>query len=117
VNIRAAGGEVVVGRASAIGQHSVVVAGSHQILGVEDRIHTPWDESKTGVVIGDNVWIGANCVLLPGCRIGHDAVIGAGSVVGGVVPAGELWSSARARRVLARIPGTVSAADGGPHAG
>ena len=33
------------------------------------------------VVIGDDVWIGANAVILPGISIGHGAVIGAGAVV------------------------------------
>ena len=33
------------------------------------------------VVIGDNVWIGGNTVILPGVHIGNNTVIGAGSVV------------------------------------
>lgn len=33
------------------------------------------------VVIEDDVWIGAHCIILPGVRIGKGAVIGAGSVV------------------------------------
>ena len=33
------------------------------------------------VVIGSNVWIGANVIILPGVTIGNNVVIGAGSVV------------------------------------
>ena len=33
------------------------------------------------VAIEDNVWIGANCTITDGVRIGRDAVVGAGSVV------------------------------------
>jgi maltose O-acetyltransferase len=33
------------------------------------------------VRIGGNVWIGGGAIILPGVSIGHDAVIGAGSVV------------------------------------
>lgn len=33
------------------------------------------------IVISDNVWIGANCVITPGVTIGRHAVVGAGSVV------------------------------------
>ncbi len=33
------------------------------------------------VVIGDDAWIGANSVILPGVNIGKCAIIGAGSVV------------------------------------
>ena len=35
------------------------------------------------VVIGDNVWIGANVTICPGVHIGDNTVIGAGSVVTG----------------------------------
>lgn len=38
------------------------------------------------ITIGDNVWIGGNCVVLPGVTIGNNAIIGAGSVVTKDVP-------------------------------
>ena len=37
--------------------------------------------------IGDNVWIGANSVVLPGVTIGDNTVIGAGSIVTRDIPA------------------------------
>ena len=37
--------------------------------------------SATPVIIEDNVMIGANAVVIEGCRIGHDAVVAAGAVV------------------------------------
>lgn len=40
------------------------------------------------IVIGDSVWIGMNCVILPGVSIGDGAVIGTGSVVTRDIPAG-----------------------------
>ena len=39
------------------------------------------------VTIGNNVWIGANSVVLPGVTIGDNSVIGAGSVVTKDIPA------------------------------
>ncbi|WP_366917697.1 DapH/DapD/GlmU-related protein [uncultured Pseudokineococcus sp.] len=38
------------------------------------------------IVIDDDVWIGAACILLPGRRVGRGAVVGAGSVVTRDVP-------------------------------
>jgi len=38
------------------------------------------------VKIGNNVWIGANCVILPGVTIGENSVIGAGSIVTKNIP-------------------------------
>ena len=38
------------------------------------------------VVIGDNVWVGARAVILPGVQIGNNVVIAAGSVVTKNIP-------------------------------
>lgn len=39
------------------------------------------------ITVGNNVWFGANCTILPGVSIGDDAVIAAGSVVTEDIPA------------------------------
>lgn len=44
-------------------------------------------EYGISVTIGDNVWIGGNCVVMPGVHIGEGSVIGAGSVVTRDIPA------------------------------
>ena len=54
------------------------------------------------VVIEENVWLGAHAIVLPGVTIGHDTVVGAGSVVVDALPAGVLAAGnpARVRRPL-----------------
>ena len=47
--------------------------------------HQGFLPSKGGVVIEDDVWVGANSVLLDGCHIGKGAIVAAGSVVSGKV--------------------------------
>lgn len=46
--------------------------------------------SSKPVYIGNNVWIGANCLILPGVNIGDGSVIAAGSVVAKNVPSHSL---------------------------
>ena len=38
------------------------------------------------VSIGDNTWIGANCVILKGAKIGNNCVVAAGSIVRQSIP-------------------------------
>ncbi len=53
---------------------------------------------KIGIVeIGNHVFIGANSTILPNTRIGDYAIIGAGSVVAGGVPAGTVYAGNPAR--------------------
>ena len=42
------------------------------------------------VVIGKNVWVGANSIILPGVTVGENAIVAAGSVVTKDVPANTL---------------------------
>ena len=43
--------------------------------------------SKGGIVVEDDVWIGANCVLLDGAVLRRGCVVGAGSVLRGEIEA------------------------------
>ncbi|MGO2558650.1 sugar O-acetyltransferase [Brachybacterium sp.] len=60
-----------------------------------------WERAEP-IVIGDNVWLGGGVTVLPGVRIGDDAVIGAAAVVTKDVPAGvvAVGSPARVLREL-----------------
>ncbi|MNY31041.1 putative acetyltransferase [compost metagenome] len=54
-----------------------------------ELVDVPPSEQKTitkPIVIGDNAWIGANCVITAGVTIGKHAIIGAASVVTKDVP-------------------------------
>jgi len=49
-------------------------------------------ESRGGIVVGDDVWIGANCVILDGTVIESGCVIGAGSIVRGRLQAYMIYA-------------------------
>ena len=51
------------------------------------------------IVIGKNVWVGANTVILRGTSIGDNAVIGAGCVIKGNIPANTVAVQKRETRI------------------
>lgn len=51
---------------------------------VEERINGL--EYALPITVGNNVWIGAGCSILPGVTIGDNSIIGAGSVVTKNIP-------------------------------
>lgn len=48
--------------------------------------------SKGGIVVEDDVWIGANCVLLDGALLRQGCVVGAGSIVRGELAAYTVYA-------------------------
>ena len=98
-------GDVIIGDYTRIGLHNTIIGpvtiGNHvnlaQGITVTALNHNFSEKDKrideqgvsTGqVVIGDDVWIGANAVVLPNVSIGRHCVIAAGAVVTKDVPDG-----------------------------
>jgi virginiamycin A acetyltransferase len=51
--------------------------------------------SEKLITIGDDVWIGANVVILPGIKVGDRAIIGANTVVHSDIPPDTICSAGR----------------------
>ena len=96
-------GDVIIGDHTRIGIHNTIIGpitiGSHvnlaQGITVTALNHNYSDTTKRideqgvstkPVIIGDDVWIGANAVILPGVTIGSHVVVAAGAVVTKDVP-------------------------------
>jgi acetyltransferase-like isoleucine patch superfamily enzyme len=64
-----------------IGQHVVILAGKsqHRIDRLDVPIKNQGNPEKEPVTIGHGAWLGANATIM--ADIGHDAIVGAGSVV------------------------------------
>lgn len=82
-------GPVTIGRGSVCAQHCFISGESHQYQDVTKNFRQQDFDIKP-VAIGEDVWIGSNCVIVPGVTIGKKSVIGAGSVVTKDVPAFSL---------------------------
>ena len=81
--------KIVIGDRCQIANNVVIV--DHDHAGSEN-----WGSYvETPVVIGNDVWIGAGAVILRGTTIEDKAVIGAGSIVKGDVPAGCVYYQKR----------------------
>jgi acetyltransferase-like isoleucine patch superfamily enzyme len=77
---------VRVGRRVLIAAYAYLVGGDHLF----DRVDVPvlaQGRTARGIDVEDNVWIGAHVVVTDGARVGRDAVVGAGAVVIGEIPA------------------------------
>jgi len=96
-------GDVIIGDYTRVGLHNTIIGpvniGHHvnlaQGITVTALNHNFEDSEKkideqgvctTPVVIEDDVWIGANAVILPGVRVGTHSVVAAGAVVTKDVP-------------------------------
>jgi len=73
-------GPVLIGEGSACSQKCFISGQSHHYEDISKNFLRQGVETEP-VVIGKNVWIGANSVILPGVKIGNNSVIGAGSIV------------------------------------
>ncbi|MFC4372776.1 DapH/DapD/GlmU-related protein [Nocardia halotolerans] len=75
-----------------IGPKATLITMGHPVDPAQRR------EFLTGapIDVAENVWIGAGAMILPGVRIGRDAVIAAGAVVADDVPASSLVAGPKA---------------------
>lgn len=90
------GAAIRIGNQAFFGQDVMLLTTSHEIGPPEHRCGPP---TTAPIHIGDGVWIGARCTILPGVTINDGAVIGAGSVVTRDVPANTVAVGVPARSI------------------
>ncbi len=73
-------GNITIKENTLIAMHVTIISSNHdyQLISVP---YYDGQEIAKDIIVGKNVWIGANSVVLPGVNIGDNAVVGAGSVV------------------------------------
>lgn len=108
------GGQVFIGAACefnirkkiVVGDHSNIASGCRFIdhdhgmeLGQLIGAQAGYEEE---IILGKDVWLGCNVVVLKGVVIGDGAIIGAGSVVTKSIGANEIWAGVPARKISER---------------
>lgn len=94
-------GKIVIGSNVLFGPHVSIYTAGHPIH--PDSRNSGY-EYGIPVTIGDNVWIGGSCVILPGVKIGNNVVIGAGSIVTKDIP-DNVCAAGNPCRVIRKITG------------
>jgi acetyltransferase-like isoleucine patch superfamily enzyme len=75
-----------------VGPKVTFITSGHPVAPEERRLYL----TGAPIDVAENVWIGAGATILPGVRIGRDAVIAAGAVVADDVPAASLVTGTKA---------------------
>ncbi|MFC3694291.1 acyltransferase [Chenggangzhangella methanolivorans] len=102
-NVLYTGHGIVIGSYCAIAANCTFAPTNHEFKSRDARIRDQgFRPSKGGIRIGDDVWIGANCVILDGADIGDGCVVGAGSIVRGVLEPYGVYVGIPLRRVGSR---------------
>ncbi|WP_162903392.1 acyltransferase [Taibaiella koreensis] len=94
VHIWAGPAGLKIGNRVMIASHVAITTLTHDYEDESMRFAPPVDK---GIEIGDDVWIGAHAIIMPGIHIGKGAVIGAGAVVTKDVPAHSIVAGVPAR--------------------
>ena len=78
-------GGLIIGNNVRIATHVIIIPANHKF----DRIDIPimdQGETRKGIIVEDDVWIGAGAIILDGVRISKGSIIAAGAVVTHNVP-------------------------------
>jgi len=98
---------ITIGKNCMMAPHVCISAATHP-LEVERRARG--EEFTAPIVIGDNVWIGANATICPGVILGNGVVVGAGAVVTKSFPDNVVIGGVPAR-ILKKVPGSEDITD------
>lgn len=95
--------DTVIGNDVMMGPSVLVLSGSHDFTRTDISMREQGALPRRPVVIGDDVWIGARCILLPGVKVGSHSIIGSGSVVTKNVPEWTIVGGNPARAIRHRL--------------
>lgn len=64
-----------------MGPNTLILSVNHEFADIIHPMRVQKEQKHKKVVIEDDVWIGANVIILPGRKIGRGSILGAGAVI------------------------------------
>lgn len=93
---------VTIGENVMMGQDCIIYTTNHEHSSIEIPMCQQGMTERRPVTIGNDVWIGARVIILPGVKIGNGSIIGAGAVVTKDVPDYVIFAGNPAKVVKSR---------------
>ncbi len=78
--------DLVLGDYVLMGPDVIIYSSSHEYSDIEVPVMFQGGKLRKSVTIGNDVWIGTRCIIMPGVTIGNHVIIGANSVVTHDIP-------------------------------
>jgi len=98
--VRAVDAAIKIGNGVSLGPGAALIGANHGLgPGVP---HQDQPQQSAPIELGDDVWIAAGAIVLPGVKVGQGAVIAAGAVVLEDIPAGAIVGGVPARLLRTR---------------
>ncbi len=106
--------KVIIGKYCALGSNIKIISENHNVnfANIQIRLqklllNKAFFTDKSPVIIGNNVWIGDDVIILTGAKIGNGAVIGAGSIVTKPIPPFSVAVGVPARVIKMRFKNEI----------
>jgi acetyltransferase-like isoleucine patch superfamily enzyme len=84
--------EINIGNNTLVGANTRIFDNDFHSINHEERGIDAENIKSKKIIIGENVLIGANCLIIKGVNIGNNSIIGAGSVVTGAIEDNSVYS-------------------------
>lgn len=73
--------KATIGNDVMIAPNTIILSRMHEFSRVDIPMSLQGYKEELEVIIGNDVWLGRNVIIMPGVRVGDGAIVGAGSIV------------------------------------
>lgn len=92
----------VIGNYVLVGPNVVFLSNFHETKSIDIPMVLQGMTEDKPVIVEDNVWLGRNVIVMPGCVIGTGSIVGAGAIVTSNIPSYSIAVGIPARVIKKR---------------